>query len=125
AVRKAVRSSTAPHTLLFMLPEATASLAKQVAAGLLVGNHAHRNGRGVLPRDEVRPLFDGDLLLVTSAVSECKDELENLAIGKTLRLRDVWQVLPFSKYPRSDAQKPRIFVANPGWILKGGSIGRF
>lgn len=117
AVRTALRTRTAEQTLLFVVPEPTATIARYITAALLIGNHAHSNGRGELPLEEVGPLFRGDVLLVTAAVSECKGELEELPLGAHQRLKDIWEVVPFSKYTQPRAEKPRIFLANPGWML--------
>src|SRR5438552_4410890 len=63
AVRAALRARVSDQTLLFLVPEATASTAKYITAALLVGNYAHIHGSGQLPSEEVLPLFKGDVLL--------------------------------------------------------------
>jgi len=117
AVRTALRARTAEQTLAFLVPEVTASTARQVTAALLVGNHAHANGERHLPPEEARPLLKGDVLLVTTAVSESKGDLDELPIGSYHRLKDLWDVIPLSKYTKPKADKPRLFLANPGWML--------
>lgn len=124
AVRTALRIPTAGQTLLFVVPEATASTARHITAGLLVGNHAHTNALGQLPTAETRPLFQGDVLLITSAVSECKGELDELSLGGQ-RLKEIWDVRSFSKYSNPESQKPRVFLANPGWMLTVTATRRF
>lgn len=119
AVRTALRAGTVAQTVLFVVPEATASTARHVTAGLLIGNHAHANALGQLPAEESRQLFSGDILLVTAAVSDCKGELDELRLGGHQRLKDIWEVIPFSKYSKPQSAKPRIFLANPGWMLTG------
>jgi hypothetical protein len=126
AVRTALLARpSAEHTLMFLVPEATASTARHIAAALLVGNHVHANGSGELPPAEVRPLFKGDVLLVTPAVSECKAELDEVPIGSYYRLKDYWEVIPLSKYTKPKGDKPRVCLANPGWMLAGVAGRRF
>ena len=125
AVRTALRARVAEQTLLFLVPEATASTARHITAALLVGNHAHANGEGELPPEEVRPLFKGDVLLVTLAVSDCKGELDELPVGSYRRLKEFWDVIPLSKYTKPKADKPRVFLANPGWMLTSAAGRRF
>ena len=120
AVRTALLTRTAEQTLLFLVPEANATCARYVTAALLVGNHGHTNGDGELPTEEARPLFRG-----TSAVSACKDELHEVQIGSYNRLKDLWEVIPLSKYTAPRAEKPRVFLANPGWVLSSVAGRRF
>ncbi|GEM_PF-3211076 len=126
AVRTALRARVAEQTLLFLVPEATASTARHITAALLVGNYVHANGQDQLPQEEVRQLFRGDVLLVTPAVSECKGALDDLPIvGSYHKLRDFWEVIPLSKYTKPKVDKPRVFLANPGWMLEGAAGRRF
>ena len=125
AVRTALQTRTAEQTLLFLVPEANASCARYVTAALMVGNHGHTNGDGELPAQEARPLFKGDVLLITAAVSECKEELHEVHIGSYNRLKDYWEVIPLSKYTAARAEKPRVFLANPGWVLSSVAGRRF
>ena len=125
AVRVALLARQSEQTLLFQVPEATATTARHVAAALLIGNHAHTHGASELPAEEARPLFKGDLLLVTVAVSACKAELDALPIGSYNRLHDYWEVLPLSKYSTSRNDKPRVFLANPGWMQTSAAGRRF
>ena len=118
AVRIALHASPSRRTTVFLVPEATAAPAKHLAAALLIGNHAHINGLAELPIEEVRPLFGGDLLLVTAAASEFKAQLHGLLVGGQ-RLTEIWEIESLSKYTSPTTKKPRVFVANPGWILKG------
>ncbi len=116
-VRTALNLSASDKTLVFMVPEATASTVLHISSALLVGNHAHSNGVDWLPEIEVRPLFKGDLLIVTPFVSKIKSEFENLSIGNQ-RLRKLWDVVPLSRYTSTQSQMPRVFLANPGWAMK-------
>lgn len=113
AVRAALRDT---RPLVFMVPEATSSTARHITAALLIGNHAHSHGGSALPADEVRPLFQGDALLVTQSISESKGELESLTIGGRQKLSDIWNVTSLSKYTAGSSDKPRVFLANPGWL---------
>ncbi len=65
------------------------------------------------------------MLLITQAVSESKLSLEDLPIGRGQRLSDIWEVTPLSKYTAAKSDKPRMFVANPGWLAKSASGRRF
>src|SRR5258708_7795647 len=123
AVRTALRARTAEQTLLFLVPEITATTARHIIAALLVGNHAHVYGVGELSPEEVRPLFKGDALLVTQAVSASKVELSTLPIGSHQHMNDLWDIIPLSKYTKPEADKPRVFLANPGWML-AETVGR-
>ena len=112
-------------SLLFVVPEATAKTARQILSALLIGNHAHSKGEGQLPPDEVRQLLKRDILFVTHAVSDCKRELDELYVGGHERLKDLWEILPLSKYTKSKSDKPRVFLANPGWMKNGAEGRRF
>lgn len=126
AVRMALGARTsAEQSLLFLVPEATATTAKHITAALLVGNYAHSRGDGQLPREETHPLLKGDILLVTSAISACKGDLDELRIGAYERLKDFWEVIPLSKYTKPKVDKPRVFLTNPGWMLSGAASRRF
>src|SRR5882672_1430317 len=125
AVRTALGARAGDKTLLFVVPEATQSTALHIGAALLVGNYAHVNGNANLPADEVRPLFKGDLLLVTPAVSATKGTLEHLRLGQYYELRDFWEISPLSRYTAARGSKPRVFLANPGWTETGAAGRRF
>ena len=126
AVRTALGAQpSVEQSLLFLVPEATATTARHITAALLVGNYAHSMGDGQLPREEIHPLLKGDILLVTSAISACKGDLDDLRIGAYERLKDFWEVIPLSKYTKSKVDKPRVFLANPGWMLSGAASRRF
>ncbi len=123
AVRTALRTRVADQTLLFVVPEATAATARHITAALLIGDHAHSHAAqdGRVPAAEARPLLKGDVLLVTQAVSESKATLDDLPIGRSQRLSDIWEVTPLSKYSATKSDKPRVFVANPGWLAKSAA----
>ncbi|SDZ72386.1 hypothetical protein SAMN05518854_13017 [Variovorax sp. YR266] len=123
AVRTALRTRVEEQTLLFVVPEATAGTARHITAALLIGDHAHTHAQadGRLPAAESRPLLKGDILLVTQAVSDSKATLDDLPIGRSQRLSDMWEVTPFSKYTATKSDKPRVFVANPGWLAKSAA----
>lgn len=116
AVRTALGSRASVKTVMFIVPEPGQHTALQIGAALLVGNHAHANGGYMLPPDEVRPLFKGDLLLVTQALTATKSELEKLPIGPYNRLGDLWDVVSLSRYTGpKNGDRPRVCLANPGW----------
>lgn len=125
AVRTALGARASDKTLLFLVPEATASTALHIGAALLVGNHAHANGGAALPADEARQLFKGDLLVITPFVSKTKGELDNLPLLSYEHLRDLWDVVPLSRYSASRTNKPRVFLANPGWAVSMTAARRF
>jgi len=126
AVRAALCSRQLAKPLLFLVPGATASTARHVTAGLLIGNYAHTNGAGILPGADVRALFRGDIVLITQAVTQSKVDLERLAIGSQL-LADIWEVASLTRYaaPRTKTDKPRMYLANPGWFLENTMARRF
>lgn len=125
AVRAALRLLTGEQSLLFAVPEATASTARHIVASLLIGDHAHANARGQVPQVEERHLLRGDIVLVTQAVSAGKARLENLPIGRGQHLADLWEVTTLSRYTAARSSKPRVFLANPGWLEKTMSGRRF
>lgn len=125
AVRAALLLSTGDQGVLFAVPEATASTARHIVAALLIGDHAHMNAQGVVPKAEVRPLLRGDIVLVTQAISVSKSILDDLHIGKGQRLSDIWDVTTLSRYTAAKSSKPRVFLANPGWLRKAMGGRRF
>ncbi|WP_426336764.1 hypothetical protein ACN9MY_01775 [Pseudoduganella sp. R-31] len=116
AVRACLASGE--QSLLFVVPEANASTARHVIAALLIGNHAHANAYDALPVEEVRHLLRGDIVFVTQAISASKAKLEQLQVGKGQRLTDIWDVTTLSKYSTAKTSKPRVLLANPGWLEK-------
>jgi hypothetical protein len=125
-VRAALLARGAEQSLVFAVPEATAHVARQVTAALLVGDHAHAHGAGELPPEEARRLLRGDVLLVSQAVSETKSVLDELPIGSYQKLKDCWDVVLASRYAGAQkTDKPRLLVANPGWMAKSAAGRRF
>lgn len=124
AVRAALSSRQIAKPLFFLVPGATVSTARHVTAGLLIGNHAHANGAGILPDTDVRALFKGDIVLVTQAVTQSKIDLERLHIGSQL-LADIWEVASLTRYAAPRTNKPRLYLANPGWVLENTLARRF
>ncbi|MBS0444483.1 MAG: hypothetical protein JSR59_00905 [Proteobacteria bacterium] len=125
AVRAALRLLAGEQSLLFAVPEATASTARHIVASLLIGDHAHANAQGQVPQVDERHLLRGDIVLVTQAVSAGKARLENLPIGRGQHLADLWEVTTLSRYTAAKSSKPRVFLANPGWLEKTMSGRRF
>ena len=125
-VRAALLARTNDQSLVFAVPEATAHVARQITAALLVGDHAHAHGAGELPAEEVRRLVRGDVLLVSQAVSETKTVLDELPLGSYQRLKDCWDVVLASRYSGTlKSDRPRLLVANPGWMSKSAAARRF
>eukprot|EP00456_Euglypha_rotunda_P005742 TRINITY_DN10974_c0_g1_i4.p1 TRINITY_DN10974_c0_g1~~TRINITY_DN10974_c0_g1_i4.p1 ORF type:complete len:401 (+),score=52.04 TRINITY_DN10974_c0_g1_i4:633-1835(+) len=130
AVRTALLARPAsPQCLLFVVPEATAATARHIAAGLLIGHHAHANaahtaGRELMPIAERRELLKSDILLVTPSISACRESLDALEVGTSQKLKDFWTVAPLSQFVQRTSAKPRVYLANPG-RLKTGQGRRF
>lgn len=125
AVRAALRLLAGEQSLLFAVPEATASTARHIVASLLIGDHAHANAQGQVPQVEERHLLRGNIVLVTQAVSSAKTSLDALPIGRGQQLADLWEVATLSRYTVAKSTKPRVFLANPGWLEKTMSGRRF
>lgn len=125
AVRAALRLLAGEQSLLFAVPEATASTARHIVASLLIGDYAHANARGQVPQVEERRLLRGDIVLVTQAISNAKTRLDALPIGPGQHLADLWEVATLSRYTAAKSAKPRVFLANPGWLEKTMSGRRF
>ena len=121
AARLALTASQARkgERLTFLVPQATQSLARYLTVSLLLADFVHREGNRV-PEDEQRSLLPGDVLLVTQRIRRCADLLRRLCVG-SLPLSDYWQIEVLSKYTRSITNKPRVFIANPGWNIPEGT----
>jgi hypothetical protein len=117
AARLAVTARQQPRRLVMMAPPPAEDLPRLMAAGLLIAHLVHEQGGGV-PRGEAGPLLEGDLLLVTHAVGTAVEKLRELRLGDTL-LSQVWPVESYSHYTPAVGDKPRMFVANAGWVLDG------
>jgi hypothetical protein len=113
--------------LVFLLPNATQSLGRYLTVSLLLADFVHRFGRehGPYVSDtEVGALIRGDLLLVTQHIRDCATLLRGLCLKSTagtrpLPLTDYWSIEVLSKYTPPSNRRPRVFVANPGWLLSG------
>lgn len=125
AVRTALRLPVGEQSLLFAVPEATASTARHIVAALLVGDYAHTNAQGQVPQVEARHILRGDIVLVTQAISNGKARLETLSVGRGQRLSDLWEITTLSRYTAAKSTKPRVFLANPGWLEKTMGGRRF
>lgn len=125
AVRAALQPRSKEQSLLFVVPELTATTATHVVAALLVGDHAHANGQAELPEHEVKHLLRGDIVVVTHAISDSKAKLEELRVGRGQRISDLWEIATLSRYTPSRSQKPRVFLTNPGWLNSVVSGRRF
>lgn len=115
AVRLALLARSKPRTLILLVPAASDATARYIAAGLLVGDFAHKNGSGALGIAEGGALINGDLLLVTQAVTPSKAALEELRLLARHSLGEFWDIAPLTRYSTTRYSKPRVYVANPGW----------
>ena len=118
AVRFALLAHDKPQTLFLLVPEASDMTARYIAAALLVGDFAHKNGAVHLIPPEVGPLIDGDLLLVTQSVSPSKTALEEIRLGSQYPLGQLWEVAALTRYCSTRSTKPRVYLANPGWAVE-------
>jgi len=118
AVRLALLAHAKPQTLFLLVPEASDMTARYIAAALLVGDFAHKNGAVHLIPPEVGPLIDGDLLLVTQSVSPSKTALEEIKLGSQYPLGELWEVAALTRYFSTRNTKPRVYLANPGWAVE-------
>lgn len=125
AVRTALRLVRGEQSLIFAVPQASSSTTRHLAAALLIGDYAHGHAGDELPAAEGRRLLKGDLLVVTHAISESKAQLDELVLPRGHRLRDIWEVTPLTKYTAQRSDKPRVFLANPGWLAKTTPGRRF
>lgn len=111
------RSAGESRRLVFVLPNATQSLGRFLAVSLLLADFVHRAGEGV-PAQEKGRLLEGDVLFVTQHIQECVKLLRSVAIkyrSESLRLSHFWPIQVFSQYSPTIDDRPRVFVANPGW----------
>lgn len=115
AVRLALLARSKPRSLFLLVPEASDATALYIAAGLLVGDFAHKHGGEALGIAEGGALISGDLLLITQAVTPSKTALEELKLGTRFPLGDLWEVAPLTRYMTHRSAKPRVYIANPGW----------
>lgn len=125
SVRLALSAKNRPAIHYFLIPCSSEKTACYLAAGLLVGNLAHSNGGANLPSNEAGNLWKGDLLLVTPAVTQSKASLAELKLMGNQPLSDLWEITTLSRYCKTKSQRPRVFLSNPGWVLKGLSRRRF
>lgn len=116
AVRLALIAHVSPRILLLLIPEASDTTARYVAAGLLVGDFAHRNGGDRIGIRESNPLINGDLLLITQSVTQSKAAFEDLKLANQHPLGEMWEVAALTKYTKVRCAKPRVYITNPGWI---------
>jgi hypothetical protein len=118
AVRLALSARANPRTLLLLVPEASDATARYVAAGLLVGDFAHKNGGDLLGARESGPLLNGDLLFITQSVTPSKASFDDLKLATRYPLGEMWEVTALTKYTKTRYTKPRVYVANLGWVTE-------
>ncbi|MGC1782112.1 MAG: hypothetical protein WA708_06310 [Acidobacteriaceae bacterium] len=99
------------NRLIFVLPNATQSLARFLAVSLLLADFVKRqSGDGVVIR--------GDLLLVTQQIRNCVNLLRDVAVrhrSERLPITEFWPIEVLSQYSPPPDCEPRVFVGNPGW----------
>lgn len=122
AAQMAVASLQKKQRLILMAPPPTENLPRVVSAGILISHLVYERGMNDVFHKE-KPLLEGDLLLVTHAVGSAIDELRNLHLGG-VPLYNIWSVASYSRYTPVDDERPRVFVANAGWVLDGLPRGR-
>lgn len=118
AVRSALMFRANPRTLLLLVPEASDTTARYVAAALLVGDVAHKNAGEQLAGRESGAFLNGDLLFITQSVTPSKAAFEELKLLGRYPLTDIWEVTALTKYTKPRYTKPRIYIANPGWVTE-------
>src|SRR5438309_101992 len=118
AVRSALMFRANPQTLLLLVPEASDTTARYLAAALLVGDIAHKNGGELLAGRENGAFLNGDLLFITQSVTSSKAAFEELKLLGRYPLTDMWEVTALTKYTKPRYTKPRVYIANPGWVTE-------
>lgn len=116
-VREALAARGNPKTVLILVPEGTSTTARYVLAGMLAANFAYENGAGYLPPAECLPFLKTQVLLISPAVAECIEYLDNLRLTGTTPLTSLWDVVPLARETPKASVKKRVFVANPGWAV--------
>lgn len=106
--------SSEKRRLLFFVPNATKYLGQYLTVSLLLSDFVHRFDPRVQP-DEKGCLVNGDLLLITQHIRECVSLLREVSIDDT-ELSKFWFIEVLSQYSPPIDDKPRVFVANPGWL---------
>jgi hypothetical protein len=69
-------------------------------------------------RDSIRPNappINGDILLLTQDIVDCVGRLRKTAI-QAYTISDYWDIDVLSRYSSAEHDRPRIYVANPGWF---------
>lgn len=98
--------------LIFVLPNATQNLGRFLAVSLLLADFVKR-------REGSTPLLGGDVLLVTQHIRNCANLLRDVALrlrSERLPITEFWPIEVLSQYSTPPDSKPRVFVANPGWL---------
>lgn len=103
-----------------MTPFPADNLAWILSSGLLIADFVYSSGADQISLEDMGPVLHGDLLLVTHAVGSCLDQLHRLRLGQgDVLLHEIWPVDSFSRYQSVRGSKPRVFVANAGWVTEG------
>ena len=124
AVRLLTTRYSDKRRFIFMVP-ATSNTARSqdelgyaIVSGLLVADCVYR-GENRSGSNGGTPLLSGDLLFVSHVVGKCVDLLRSLKVGP-IAVKELWNVDSFSRYTSLIGLKPRVFVANPGWVVSEG-----
>ena len=113
AVRHTVRAGDETReSLVFLTPHVRPDMAQVLVASLLVGDFAYGHTRG--PDHQI---LHGDVVLVTHAVGAAVSALKDVHLGHD-SLSRFWTVESFSRYAPPPDDKPRVYVSNPGWMLR-------
>ncbi|MBN2034499.1 MAG: hypothetical protein JW836_14590 [Deltaproteobacteria bacterium] len=105
-----------------MTPFPGENLAWVLLSGILISDFLHSSGAVQVAREAMGPVLRGDLLLVTNAVGASIEKLRRIQLGKganSIRLDQLWPVESFSRYQSQRSTKPRVLVANVGWVTHG------
>jgi hypothetical protein len=106
--------SSEKRRLMFLVPKATQHLGQFLTVSLLLADFVHRFDPRI-PSSEKGCLVNGDLLLITQHIRECISLLREVSIEDT-KLTKFWPIEVLSQYSPPIDDKPRVFVANPGWL---------
>jgi hypothetical protein len=100
-----------------IIPGTSPQLGQLLPIFLLLADFVHREGSRV-PTEERGPLVRGDILLVTQSIRRCVEALRKLGVmvsGTIVPISTYWTIEVLSQYAPAASDRPRLFVANPGW----------
>ncbi len=118
--RLAAFSRSNPQRLIFMSLFPGENLACVLASGLLISDFVASSAAGLDVSQKMGLMLHGDLLLVTHAVGISLERLKHIRLGDgNVSLQEIWPIESFSHYKPVIGTKPRMFVANIGWVGDG------